>query len=245
MTDTAIVTGGAAGIGAAIAVRLARDGLDVLAVDVAAPARARDGVRDLTLDVTAAGAPARILAEVPRGQAAVLVNNAGVGGSRAVADSDDANWRRIMDVNLDAVFRLCRAVLPSMIARGGGAIVNMASAYGEIGFCGTAAYSASKAALVGLTRQMAADYGRHGIRVNAVAPGLIETAMTAKLLADQTYRRLMLDGTPLRAPGSPNDVAGAVAFLVSRDATFVSGMVLPVDGGWAATRISIPGEPET
>lgn len=244
MKGTAIVTGAAAGIGAAIAARLFRDGFDVLAVDRQSATDRAAGACEMTLDIAAPDAPDRILERLPDGGATVLVNNAGIGGSQAVADTDDDSWRRIFDINLDAAFRLSRTVLPGMIARGHGVIVNMGSAYGQTGFRGTAAYAASKAALAGLTRQMAADYGRDGVRVNAVAPGLISTAMTARLLEDPVYRRLMLDGTPLPAPGLPEDVAGAVAFLVSDDARFITGTILPVDGGWSTSRISVAPDPD-
>ncbi len=237
----AIVTGAAAGIGEAIALRLARDGFSVLAVDRNAAEPAASGIRTLQQDVADTGAADRILAAAEAlGPVAVLVNNAGVGGARSVIDSDDENWQRILDINLSAAFRLSRAVLPGMIARGQGGIVNMTSVFGLTGYRNIAAYAASKSAIAGLTSQMAADYGRAGIRVNAIAPGLIRTEMTERLLQDAAYRRLMLDGTPTTAPGLPVHVASAVAFLVSDEAAFINGVILPVDGGWSATRISVP-----
>jgi len=138
-------------------------------------------------------------------------------------------------VNLRAVFRFSRAAVAVM--KTGGAIVNVASIFGMIGFPGTAAYAAAKAGVAGLTRQMAADYGPNGIRVNAIAPGLIETGMTQKRIADsEWFRGQMTDMTPLGRNGQPEDIAAAAAFLLSDDAAFISGQVLVVDGGWLTTR---------
>lgn len=237
----AIVTGAAAGIGAAIVDRFLGDGYAVLAVD-RAPMESRQTAghclfhRVDLADRSAADAVIAVAAG-QWGSVDVLVNNAGIGGARPVTESDDESWDAILNVNLGAAFRLSRAVLPGMIQQGTGAIVHVASVFGVVGYQGVAAYAASKAALVGLTRQMAADYGPKGIRVNAVAPGLIETAMTRKLLQDAVYRDLMLNATPLGRAGKPVEVAGAVAFLCSDDASFISGELLGIDGGWRATRM--------
>lgn len=241
----AIVTGAAAGIGAAIVQRLLRDGYAVLSVDRATRPVGLGDAHGSSIYLQADLAERHVAEEIVAaanaglGPVDVLVNNAGIGGARPVAETDDAGWDRILDVNLGAAFRLSRAVLPRMVDRGAGSIVHVSSVFGLVGYRASAAYAASKAALAGLTRQMAADYGPQGIRVNAIAPGLIETAMTAKLLQDPTYRELMLDGTPCGRTGKPEEVAAVVAFFCSDDASFVNGEILGVDGGWRATRMKV------
>lgn len=243
----AIVTGAAAGIGAAIAARFLSDGCRVLSVDRAVqpetfrPEEGRSVYLQADLGDKSAASEIVAIANERLGIVDAVINNAGIGGARPVAQTDDESWERILDVNLGAAFRLSRAALPQMIDRGKGSIVHIASIFGLVGYRGTAAYAASKAALAGLTHQMAADYGPAGIRVNAVAPGLIETAMTAKLLQDPTYRDLMLNGTPVGRTGKPQEVAGVVAFLCSDDASFVNGEIIAVDGGWRATRMKVAG----
>jgi len=243
----AIVTGAARGIGAAIARRFLRDGCRVLMVDQQdrpEPETTADLqgplAAYLSCDLAHPEAADHAVHEALErfGQLDILVNNAGVGGARSVAVTDDASWQRILDVNLGAAFRLSRASLSHMLPRTSGVILHISSIYGIVGYSGIAAYAASKAALIGLTHQMAADYGPQGIRVNAIAPGLIETQMTRARLEDPVYRNLMLGGTPLGRPGQPDDIAGAAAFLCSEDASFITGEVLKVDGGWSATRIS-------
>lgn len=236
----AIVTGAAAGIGDATAARLLADGFHVCTVDRAeADAPAHENRLDLVEDLVDPAAPARIVGAVLErfGRVDVLVNNAGVGGARAVHETDDAGWSRIIETNLTTAFRMSREVLPDMLARGAGCIIHVASIFGLVGWRNNAAYAASKAGIDGLTRQMTADYARRGIRVNAVAPGLILTAMTERLLTDAVYRELILQGTPVGRAGDVRDVANVIAFLASDDAAFVCGQTIAVDGGWTAARV--------
>ena len=251
----AIVTGAGSGIGRATALALARDGADAIAVDrdgngAAETARRGAGpgrIAALEADVAAKDSPARIVAECAErfGAPRILVNNAGIGDSRAAHLTDDAALDSFLDVNLRALFRLSREGVRAMRAAGGGVIVNVASVFGLTGFRGSSAYSATKAAVVGLTRNMAADYGPDGIRVNAVAPGIIATPLTRERLeGNPRFVDSMVGGTPLGRPGKPEEVASAIAFLCSADASFVHGHVLAVDGGFAATRFRpLPDDP--
>lgn len=237
----AMVTGPAQGIGRAIAERLLQAGWSLVAVD-----RQAEGLRTLAalapqrvvwelMDVTEEGAPARAmaLARDRFGRLDALVNNAGIGRPKPMHLTDDAELDRFLEVNLRSVFRFSREALGLM--HSGACMVHVASTFGLIGNPGASAYAATKAALIGLTRQMAVDYGPKGLRINAVAPGLIRTALIEDRLEQPAFRRLMVQTIPYPRVGEPSDVAAAVAFLCSDDASFINGHVLVVDGGWSAT----------
>lgn len=252
-TGIAIITGAAQGIGRATLHRFVRAGARVLAcdrqADVLAQARSSspcpERVATLAQDITAETAPAEAVAAALDAFGGVdwLVNNAGIGNARAVGETSDAEWDRYLDVNLRAAFRYARAVLPKLEA-GRGAIVHVASIFGILGNPNSAPYAASKAALIGLTRQMAADYGPRGIRINAVAPGVVPTQLAQdRLQNDAHYRRLVAEPTPFFRLGEPEDIANAIWFLCSDEAAFVNGHTLVVDGGWSVTNY-VPRRPE-
>jgi len=233
-----IVTGANSGIGLATTKHFLNEGARVLAVDLNVGALSGLSVDSLALDLSTPEAPARIVskaAELFDGVDA-LVNNAGVGGARTLELSDDAFSDRGLDINLRAVMRLTRDMLP-LLRKPGASIVNVTSVYGETGYPGSAPYAASKGAISQLTRQLAADLAPGGIRVNGVAPGVIRTAMTEKRLdSDAEYWAAMVEATPLGQIGTPEQVASVIAFLCSADASYVVGQIIAVDGGWLECR---------
>ena len=235
----AVVTGAARGIGAATARRLSAEGAKVLLADrepIVEETAAGIGTA-IVLDITAPDAGERLARAAldNYGRIDVLVNNAGIGGSRTLAESDDALLDRFIDTNLTAVLRVTRAVLPHL-TRPGGAIVNLSSIFGIVGYPGSTAYAAAKGGVAQVTRQLAADLGPEGIRVNAVAPGVVLTPMTEGHFKDPYYVRMLVDSAPLGRHAEPEELAAAIAFLASDDASFVTGVVLPVDGGFLAGR---------
>ena len=244
----AIVTGAASGIGRATTVRLAADGAHVLAVD-----RNAEGLAEtLELaatgpgrcaafhgDVTDKGTPAGMVRACREqlGEVRILVNNAGIGASVAAHLTDDDDLDRFLDVNLRALFRCAREAVAAMRGAGGGVIIQIASIFGMVGVPNSSIYSATKAAVIGLTQNMAADYGPGGVRVNAIAPGMILTPMNEDRFRENAwFQDLLLAGTPLGRVGALQDIANAIAFLCSDEASFITGHTLVVDGGWSATR---------
>jgi NAD(P)-dependent dehydrogenase (short-subunit alcohol dehydrogenase family) len=240
---TAIVTGGASGIGAATARLMASRGAAVLVVDID-----RNGAEQLCREITATGGSAHAFAadltDAMRtddavaaafdafGRLDILVNNAGTGGRGPSHELSDAEWRRVLALNLDSVFYMARAAVRPMLAQGSGAIVNIASIFGHVGIGGRAAYSASKAGVVNLTRALALEYGRSGIRVNAVCTGVIRTPLIAH--NDLAQLTALADLHPIGRLGEAEEVAEAVAFLAGDAASFITGASLMVDGGYTA-----------
>lgn len=223
----AIVTGAGSGIGAATAARLRHDGAQVFAVD-------QRGAVDFTVDVTAAGANEAIVAAAvaAMGGADSLAACAGISGAQRVAEHDDTFWDRVLAVNVTAVFRLVRAALPALRDSGSGRIVTIGSVMSGFGAPGLTAYAASKHAVLGMTRALAAELGADGITVNCVQPGAIDTPMTAPAFAaDPAYGEFWREKAPLARLGRPEEIGDVIAFLLSDDARFVSGHGMYVDGG--------------
>ncbi|WP_292895440.1 SDR family NAD(P)-dependent oxidoreductase [Nitratireductor sp.] len=247
---TAIVTGAASGIGRATALLLADRGANVLAVDrddqLLGTLEGRLGRRGRTLltDVTDIALEEKLkaaLASIPA-PLSVLINNAGIGGGDRLDRTGVDDLRHMLEINLVSLFRMCQLGVDLMRGKGG-AIVNVASIYAEIGATRSAAYSTSKGAVATLTRQIATDFGPEGIRINAVAPGLIETPMTKDRIHTEKWRHeIFVEQSPLRRVGQPEEVASAILFLAGPDAGFISGEVLRVDGGWAVGRYPRPEE---
>jgi len=241
--QTVVVTGAGSGIGRATAVRLLDEGARVIAVDLV-PDRLDELVastssngRLVTIagDLLDPGTSERILAETD-GRLDGLANVAGImDGFLPAAEVDDATWDRVMGVNVTAVMRLTRAVLPLMLAAGSGAIVNVASEAGLRGSAAGAAYTASKHAVIGYTKSTAFFYTAHGVRCNAVAPGPVATNIEAPFKSQFATERLgALMQVAIPAVASPENLAAAITWLLSADSANVSGAVLPSDGGWSA-----------
>jgi 3-oxoacyl-[acyl-carrier protein] reductase len=231
---TALVTGGSRGIGKAIAVELARAGASVVVgyrsgSDEAEAVASEIGGRAVQADVADAEDAKRLVEEA--GDLDILVNNAGLTRDTLLARMSDQDWRAVIDTNLGGVFNTCRAVVRNMMRRRSGSIVNVASIVGLRGNPGQTNYSASKAGIIGFTKSLARELGSRGVRANVVAPGYVSTRLT-DVIADELKERV-LAATPLGRFGDPEDIAAAVRFLCSDEASFITGEVLLVDGGLA------------
>ena len=247
--DVAVVTGAASGIGRATALRLARDGYLIAMMDLDATGlaetraqiqRAGGEAHAFPVDVCdplSVGSVTRTIA-VSVGPPRVLVNVAGIGVAASVLETSDEDWNRVLSVNLTGPFLTIWATLPLMLDRGGGVVVNIASVAGQVGLARRAAYCASKAGLVGLTRAVAVDHAGEGIRCVAICPGTVETEWITKIIADapdpaavrQAMAARQLDGRM----GSPDEVAAMVAFVAGQDGRFINGAALVLDGGMTA-----------
>ena len=221
---TAIVTGGAAGIGAAIVERLKAEGTKVVVFDL-------NGEKKV--DITDYEAVKNAVAEA--GPVDILINNAGWDMFKPFLKSDPAFWQKIISINLVGAMNMLHCVLPGMVARGGGKVVSIASDAGRVGSSGEAPYSACKGGIIALTKTLSRELASKGVRLNTVCPGLTETNMLAEFMKGagnpdklaEAYRRAV----PIGRLGKPEDIAGAVLFLASDDAEFITGQTISVSGG--------------
>jgi NAD(P)-dependent dehydrogenase (short-subunit alcohol dehydrogenase family) len=241
----AVVTGAAQGIGRRTAQLLAERGYCLALNDLRSPAETLADARargaeaiELVGDISDEVAVDRFVAAVRDrwGRTDVLVNNAGISLIATAETTSPADYRRVLEINLVAPFLLCRAFAPILLAQRGGSIVNVASIAGLVGIADRAAYNASKHGLIGLTRTLAAEWGGRGVRVNAVCPGWVKTAMDDADQARGTYSDADITGrVPMGRFAGPDDVARAIAFLSDpAESGFVNGHALVVDGGWTA-----------
>ncbi|MFN0153481.1 MAG: 3-oxoacyl-[acyl-carrier-protein] reductase [Gaiella sp.] len=229
---TALVTGASRGIGRAIALELANGGATVIVgyrsgAEEAAALATEIGGRAVQADVSDPASAASLVESA--GDIDILVNNAGLTRDGLLARMPDEDWDTVIQTNLSSVFYTCRAVARPMMKKRGGAIVNVSSIVGVHGNAGQTNYAASKAGIIGFTKSLARELGSRGVRANVVAPGYVKTQLTDVL--PEEAQQAMLQNTPLARLGEPADIAGAVRFLCSDEAAFVTGAVLLVDGG--------------
>lgn len=239
MMRTVLITGGSRGIGAACVRAFRHAGWQTAflyrASREAAEALAREtGAAAIQCDVSDAAQVERAVAECQKSLPHIdaLVNNAGIALQKLLPDVTDEEWRRMVDTHLSGAFYLCRAVLPGMISRRSGSIVNVSSIWGRIGASCEVPYSAVKAGLIGLTRALAKEAGPSGVRVNCVCPGVIRTDMLGGFAPDELAA--LAEAAPLCRLGAPEEVAQAVLWLAGTDSSFVTGQILGVDGGFPA-----------
>ena len=229
---TAVVTGGARGIGFSIAKLFASEGAKVISVDVVSPEAPLDGVSFCSLDVTDRAACKEFFDKtIAKEGADILVNNAGITRDAMTRKMTDEQWDTVIDVNLNGVFNLTRHIGPHMQQNGNGAIVNISSVVGEGGNIGQANYSATKAALIGLTKTWAKEFALKGaqVRVNAIAPGFIMTDMVKSIPQDVIDK--IAAGITLGKMGQPEDIAKAALFLTCDDSQYITGQIISVNGG--------------
>lgn len=246
---TILVTGAASGIGRACAERFAAEGASVHGADIADPtAPLPTGVSHQALDVTDEHAVAELVRSLPGDRLDGVVHAAGVAGAGAAHQLDAAEWQRVVNVNLTGTFLVTKHVIARMLEQAPqadgppgerGSIVTIASVEGLEGTAGGSAYNASKGGVVLYTKNLAIDYGRQGIRANAICPGFIETPMTAGIMSMEGVEHVAEEFRQehkLRRFGQPSEIASVARFLLSADASFVTGIAIPVDGGYTAGR---------
>lgn len=238
-----LVTGGSRGIGAATVARLAEEGAQVLVADLIEPQALPEGAQYLRVDATGSDGARGAVAEAVRrfGRLDCLVNNAGMGAVGETPDMPEELWDKVFAINVRAIFLFCKAAIPAMRQAGGGAIVNVASISGLFGDFGMDAYNASKGAVINYTRNLALNGARDNIRVNALCPGLVETEMAAAAVADAEDRAYWFGLIPMGRAARPAEMAAIIAFLLSDEASYMTGSIVTADGGITAHT----GQPNT
>jgi len=238
-----IVTGSRRGIGKAIALTLAKAGANIVVSDINL-----DDCNKVVEEIKTIGGNAlAVKADISNpeevkdvvkstvkrfGKVDILVNNAGIYMQKSLTDVTEQDFDKILDINLKGVFLCSKAVVPEMIKQGKGKIINITSIAGQVGFANSSAYCASKGAIINITRELALELAQYKINVNAIGPGVIETAMTKDLLKDEATKETLLANIPLNRIGKPEDIANAALFLASNNADYITGITLFVDGGW-------------
>jgi NAD(P)-dependent dehydrogenase (short-subunit alcohol dehydrogenase family) len=242
----AFITGGASGLGLAMANRFVEEGAKVVIADIngkeAAEVAAKGGFGYVTGDVSKLSDAKRMVDEAlaQLGGMEILVNNAGIETTGSVTSCDDDEWERQIGINLNGTYRISRFAIPAMIASGGGSVINISSVGGLVAVKEYSAYGASKAAILQLTKSMCADYAEHNIRVNCLCPGPIDTPLLQRACEKlggehpEAIRNLYASFTIMKRLGLPQEVANAALFLASDEASYITGVALPVDGGFVA-----------
>jgi len=241
---SAIVTGARRGIGRGIALALAKAGANVAVSDIdknecekVVAEIERLGVKGIAIkaDVSSSADVNAMIRQTAKkfGGVDIMVNNAGIYFSKPLIETTENDWDRLIGINLKGVFLCTKSAVAEMIKQGrGGKVISISSIAGEVGFANSSAYCASKAGIINLTRELAIELAKHKINVNSVAPGVIETPMTAGMLNDKKTKAGLLASIPRGRVGMPEDIANAVVFLASDEADYITGATLAVDGGW-------------
>ena len=241
----AIITGAGSGIGRGIALTFAKEGAKVAVVDLSEEGgketleeikKIKGEAIFIKTDVSKSDEVAKMVSQVLRtfGRIDIVVNNAGIVKFSPMHEITEEDWDKIINVNLKSVFLVSKNVIPQMLKQGKGKIINIASIAGLVGFDQLAHYCASKGGIIAMTREMALEYAKYKINVNAIAPGVIKTAMTKDILNDEAQRKAMEAQTLYPRLGEPSDIAWAAVYLASDESDFVNGEILVVDGGWIA-----------
>jgi 2-deoxy-D-gluconate 3-dehydrogenase len=241
----AVITGGNRGLGRAIALALADAGADIVIVgrNEEKNTEVVEEVRNLRRKTVSYSTDLRDIPAINEliekviaqfGKLDIIVNNAGVSHTQLALDIQEADWDKVMDLNVKSLFFCCQAAGRVMKEQGYGKIINIASIYGAVGDVGIAPYTASKAAIINLTRSLALEWARHGIQVNAIGPAYIETDMNSKEFSNSKVREKIVGKTAMKRLGEPDDLAGAAILLASDASNYMTGQTIYVDGGWLA-----------